>query len=277
MVVHFIRLYADKTMYLWGKILGCIFGYLIAGFWGAILGCWAGHQFDVALAKIALDKISTKTNFDYEQVFFEAIFSVMGCLAKADGRVSEKTIYGARQIMQQMGLNASQKREAIKLFTQGKQLNFDLDSILLRLWRAAQNQPSLLQHFIELQLKVIYNTDHYLSHNKQHMLDYIARRLGFSLFNNAYNQYNYRSEQTSQQRNASANKKEYLTSAYEMLGVNNNASNQEVKIAYRRLMSRYHPDKLTARGEAGLLRKATEKTQQIKEAYEQIKEARGMV
>ncbi len=264
-------------MYLWGKILGLIFGYLIAGFWGAILGCWAGHQFDVALAKIALEKGFTKANVNYERVFFEAIFSVMGCLAKADGRVSEKAIYNARQVMQQMGLNARQKREAINLFTQGKQLNFDLDSILLRLWRVAQNQPSLLQHFIELQLKVIYNTDHYLSHNKQQMLDYIARRLGFILFNNAYNQYTYSSEQTSQQSNASANKKEYLASAYEMLGVTNKASNQEVKIAYRRLMSRYHPDKLMARGEASLLKKATEKTQQIKEAYEQIKEARGIV
>ncbi|MDF2867178.1 MAG: mucZ [Gammaproteobacteria bacterium] len=268
-------------MYLWGKILGFIFGYLIAGFWGAILGCWAGHQFDIALAKMAIDKVfsDSEANYEYptQRVFFEAVFSVMGCLAKADGRVSEQAIYNARQIMQQMGLSARQKREAIILFTQGKQLNFDLDKILLKLLRAGQHQPSLLQNFLELQLKVIYNTDHYVSHNKQQILDYIARRLGFMLFNNAYNQYTYAGEQTSQQRNASANKTEHLASAYEMLGLTNNASNQEVKVAYRRLMSRYHPDKVTARGEAGLLKKATEKTQQIKEAYEQIKEARGMV
>lgn len=267
----------NEAMYWWGKILGFIFGYLIAGFWGALIGCWAGHQFDISFSKT----IHYSTNgyaYQVQNIIFEATFSVMGYLAKADGRVSEHAINQARQVMQQMGLNQKQKRQAIAFFTQGKQPDYDLDAILIKLRRAARNQSFLLQHFLELQLKVIYNSDHYLSANKQQALNYIAQHLGFMLFNTNYNQYTYADEQSYQHgRRAAANQNDNLASAYAVLGITNTASNQEVKTAYRRLMSRYHPDKVIARGETSLLKAATEKTQQIKAAYEQIKEARSMV
>ena len=55
------------------------------------------------------------------------------------------------------------------------------------------------------------------------------------------------------------------------------ASDEEVKKAYRKLMSQNHPDKLMAKGlPQDMLKVATEKTQQIQKAYEQIKAARGM-
>jgi len=42
-------------------------------------------------------------------------------------------------------------------------------------------------------------------------------------------------------------------------------------------MSQHHPDKLVAKGlPEELIKDATEKTQQIKDAYEQIKDSRGM-
>ena len=68
-----------------------------------------------------------------------------------------------------------------------------------------------------------------------------------------------------------------VSQAYEVLGVQRTASDAEVKKAYRRLMNQHHPDKLIAKGlPEEMIRIATEKTQQIKEAYEQIKENRGM-
>ena len=49
-----------------------------------------------------------------------------------------------------------------------------------------------------------------------------------------------------------------------------------MKYAYRRLMSEHHPDKLVARGlPEEMTRVATEKTQEIKVAYDRIREARG--
>jgi DnaJ like chaperone protein len=66
-----------------------------------------------------------------------------------------------------------------------------------------------------------------------------------------------------------------LREAYEILGVNQNASDATVKKAYRRLMNQHHPDKLVAKGlPEEMMRLATEKTQEIKKAYDVIKQAR---
>ena len=67
-----------------------------------------------------------------------------------------------------------------------------------------------------------------------------------------------------------------LEDAYTTLGVPPNAPDDEVKRAYRRLMSRHHPDKLAAKGlPEEMMRTATERTQQIKAAWETVKSARA--
>ena len=67
------------------------------------------------------------------------------------------------------------------------------------------------------------------------------------------------------------------SSAYTILEIDSTVSDQDVKKAYRRKMNENHPDKLTAKGlPKEMIELATEKTQQIKAAYEQIKKHRGM-
>jgi DnaJ like chaperone protein len=57
---------------------------------------------------------------------------------------------------------------------------------------------------------------------------------------------------------------------YEVLGVSRGASPEEIKAAYRRLASLYHPDKVQHLGEA-LKRLAELKFKEIQEAYEILK------
>ncbi|MCL5799257.1 MAG: DnaJ domain-containing protein [Gammaproteobacteria bacterium] len=64
--------------------------------------------------------------------------------------------------------------------------------------------------------------------------------------------------------------------AYATLGVRPEASDEEVTLAYRRLLRRHHPDKLAASGASELaLRMANERTQKIRAAYEEIRAARS--
>ncbi len=64
-------------------------------------------------------------------------------------------------------------------------------------------------------------------------------------------------------------------SAYTILGVKPNASDDEVKKAYRKLAVKYHPDKVSYLGD-DFKKTAEEKFQKINEAYEQIKKERGI-
>ncbi len=63
--------------------------------------------------------------------------------------------------------------------------------------------------------------------------------------------------------------------AYKILEIPDSASNAEVKKAYRKMVKKYHPDKIQGLGEAHL-KGANEKFQSIQSAYETIKNERGM-
>jgi len=68
-----------------------------------------------------------------------------------------------------------------------------------------------------------------------------------------------------------------LGEAYRALGVEPDASDKEVKTAYRRLMNQHHPDKLVSRGlPDSMLESAKERTREIRAAYELIRERRGI-
>lgn len=69
-----------------------------------------------------------------------------------------------------------------------------------------------------------------------------------------------------------------LEDDYKLLGIVQRATDEEVKRAYRRLMSQNHPDKLAARGASdAAIRKANDRTQQIRKAYDRIAKARKMI
>jgi DnaJ like chaperone protein len=68
-----------------------------------------------------------------------------------------------------------------------------------------------------------------------------------------------------------------LADAYQALGVRPDAADADVTLAYRRLMSQNHPDKLVANGlPQSMIEAAHERTRQILEAYELIRKHRGM-
>jgi DnaJ like chaperone protein len=64
--------------------------------------------------------------------------------------------------------------------------------------------------------------------------------------------------------------------AYKVLEVDKNATNEEIKKAYRQQALKNHPDKVAYLGEE-IRQKAQEKFQKINEAFEVVKKKRGMV
>ena len=63
--------------------------------------------------------------------------------------------------------------------------------------------------------------------------------------------------------------------AYEILGVTQSQTNQEIKSAYRKKATKYHPDKVSHLGE-DFAKFAEEKFKSVNDAYQQIKKERNI-
>ena len=62
--------------------------------------------------------------------------------------------------------------------------------------------------------------------------------------------------------------------AYSILGIEPNATDEEIKKTYKKMAIMYHPDKVAYLGE-DVQQSAKEKFQKINEAYEALKKERG--
>ncbi|ARB92226.1 co-chaperone DjlA [Legionella longbeachae] len=283
----------------WGKIIGACFGYLIAGPTGTLFGLLIGNFFDRGLSQYYSNPhwyYYSEKRKNVQKTFFEATFSIMGHLAKADGRVTEAELDIARQFMDEMRLSREQKNLAKHLFNEGKQPGFNLNEILEKLKKSCKDNRDLLRLFLDIQYRAAL-TDGF-STKKIQILDIIFSKLDFAPLHRQYRfyedfgtSYSYEQprEDEPQSREYSSSEsyssysrynyqstKTNLDYAYALLEISPNASKQEVKRAYRRLLSRNHPDKLIAQGlPQEMIKIANEKTQKIVKAYEIICSSKG--
>ncbi|MBA2652367.1 MAG: co-chaperone DjlA [Tatlockia sp.] len=278
----------------WGKLIGAFFGYLLAGPAGAFIGILIGNFID----RSTFDHYShpywryhVENREHIQHVFFEATFSVMGYIAKVDGRVSQQEIDMANTLMQDMGLTHQQKKTAQAFFNQGKAAHFDLGRVIDELKGNCSDNPELLKLFMDIQYRAA-QTDG-LTEKKIHALDTIFRSLGFAPLRDQYRYYEDFGRTTSSQQSRHQRSHNYgnnsggyqsgqqsaqntLANAYAILELNPNSNKQETKRAYRRSISRNHPDKLIAQGlPEEMIKIANEKTQKITKAYDVICEAKG--
>ncbi|MDP3312844.1 TerB family tellurite resistance protein [Lutibacter sp.] len=68
---------------------------------------------------------------------------------------------------------------------------------------------------------------------------------------------------------------ESVNNAYVILEIDKNVSNEEVKLAYRKMVKKHHPDKLQHLGDEHV-KGAEDKFKEVQKAYEQIKSERNM-
>ena len=253
----------------WGTVIGGTLGYMFGGPLGAILGAALGRNFSRGIQlNDGQPGYGAGQQERVQAAFFTATFSVMGHVAKADGRVTPDEISAARSIMDQMQLSAAQRKAAIGLFSEGKKDDFPLHDVLQQFRTECHRRRNLLQIFLEIQIATAMADGHVHADEKR-LIKRIGELLGFAatdidkLFRFTNSSRSYSSDHQT------------LPEAYKVLGVEKSASDAEVKKAYRRLMSQHHPDKLIAKGlPEEMIKLATEKTQTIKSAYEQIKESR---
>jgi DnaJ like chaperone protein len=258
-------------MQWFGKGIGGLIGAFVAGPLGSLVGVLLGHQWD---ANAAAQRDGRGSARAISQLFFEVTFEAMGQVAKVDGRVSEDEVRVARRIMQGMQLSADQIRSAIEHFTLGKSAEYPLTARLEALAGQIGDRADVARAFMQIQLQAALGAGAVAAEKRQ-LLWRLASALGVSRVELAQIEALIRGFE---QRGGAAQPTlaQSLGDAYRVLGVSAEASNGEVKTAYRRLMNQHHPDKLVARGlPESMIGVAEQKTHEVRAAYERIKTQRG--
>ncbi|KAA1152472.1 co-chaperone DjlA [Pseudoalteromonas sp. FUC4] len=287
---------------MWGKILGFCFGFMFGKIFGAILGLYLGHLFDKSL-KNNFDKAGGFSSLfsgddvnERQALFFSSCFAVMGHIAKSNGRVSEIHIKAANLFMDEMGLKGEERREAQHAFQSGKESDFSLKETVHDFKERFAKRNDLIQLFLEIQIQMAFS-DGVLAEQEKQLLAEVSKQLGISKTHFAFvlkryqAEFNFRKQQQrfNQQQQNQGQSSSYRegsghhvppnnnmdrAQALALLGLNSDATQRDIKVAYRKLMSQHHPDKLVSQGlPKHMMELAVKKSQDIQAAYEYLKKS----
>jgi len=162
----------------------------------------------------------------------------MGKLAKADGHISQVEIDYVEQFIQKLGMTTEHRTQAIAWFKKGADQAFDIEPTYKRFMSICGHTKDLKQVLL-VYLIVIALADGHFHPAEEALLTEIASHFGYDqaafkhLMDMVLNQSHFGGQQT--------NPAEALDDAYKALGVTKDSTDQEIKRAYRKLISQYHP------------------------------------
>jgi DnaJ like chaperone protein len=258
-------------MSIWGKILGGIAGFAMAGPLGGVVGATLGHAADAGALNGSSPRLPTNAaemaSFlgSKEQLFAVSVIVLSAKLAKCDGTVKRAEIDAFKQMFR---IPAGNMREVAELFDQARETHEGSEPFADKLGEAFTDNRGLLEDVLNA-LFFIARADGPLNRAEVAFLGAVHLRLGLSqeVWERA------RGGRASAQQPAGPQ----AGDPYAVLGLKENASDDEVRAKWRNLMRENHPDSLAARGvPKEFVQRATAKVAEINAAWDRIKRARKL-
>ena len=212
------------------------------------------------------------------QLFRDTMFTLLGTVSAADNNVSRTEIRYCDSVIREHGLSGEGRMRAIECFKRGMAPGFNLDLCLAPFMREYRNDYDMRLLLWGSLLRMAF-ADDLMSPGEQRVLRRIAARLQMGavfdqIFTGAGRTHSHRHRRT---RSADAAGPGALAAAHSTLGVRHSDDDATIKRAYRRLMSRYHPDKLAHKGlPPEALQAATDRAQEIQRAWDLVSQSRGI-
>ncbi|NQD95439.1 DnaJ domain-containing protein [Pseudomonas sp. CrR25] len=246
---------------LWpATLLGAAAGLALASIPGALLGGLLGQVLDRRLrlsSWAALRERLVGRSSVGDEVL---LFILLGRLAKCEGRVLPEHIQQARVEMQRLALDEAAQRRAIEAFARGKT---GRDSLRAPLHRQRARGEALLRACWRMAW-----ADGRVSQTERELIGLWGKWLKVSLAVQEALSVAYAPRRTAPTATSGG-----YQEALRLLGVAADSEPAQIKRAYRRLLSRHHPDKLAGSGASPeRVRDATEKTRELHQAYSLIRQ-----
>ncbi|HKS11747.1 MAG TPA: TerB family tellurite resistance protein [Pseudomonas sp.] len=249
-----------------GTVIGAGAGFAVASIPGALLGALLGQAMDRRLRLQGWEDMREKLGGKPALGDDEVLFVLLGRLAKSDGRVLDSHIQQARQEMRQLGMSESARLRAISAFNRGKSGKGGLGHYLRRL----RQQPHAAEGTLRACWRMVWADGRAGQHERDLLLGW-GQQLGLTRPQVQALAHEYEPRKAPQAGAALT-----YAAALRLLGVEVDTDAQRVKQAYRRLVSRHHPDKLAGSGASeARVREATERTRELHLAYALVRKRRG--
>ena len=243
-----------------GSFLGGALGFTVGGPIGAIIGVFLGS----AISSNYGEKKKKNTS---QNDFKLSLLILIATVLKADGKVTKSELQETKAFLR-ANFGEEEALEALQMLKNILEQDYDYKSICLQI-NQGLNYSSKLQ-LLQILFKI--SSADTIESSELRLLQTMATLMGISMgdfqsIQAIYSQHQHFHGQVKDTRKE-------LDLAYQILEIDKNASDEEIKKAYRRMAMKYHPDKVSALGDE-FKEIATEKFKAVKNAYELIKKEKG--
>ncbi|HHJ52903.1 MAG TPA: hypothetical protein ENJ89_06890 [Caldithrix abyssi] len=277
-------------MGFWGKALGIGFGFMVGGPLGAIIGGALGHMYDKQAEQLTgaggvrcphcghivhplpdghcpvcgleIYDHPLESSFDRQFVFYVSLASLAAKMAKADGVVTKDEVQAFDQFVRnELRLNAEERKIIARLFNEAKNSPQDYRDFARQFRQLIGHQREVLHTMVHLLFRIAMADGAFHPAEEAYIRE-VSRIFGLSQM-----EYDQIAALFIQKNDR----------AYKILGLTPQATDEQVRAAYKNLVREYHPDKLIAKGvPEDFIKIANEKMAEINNAYDQICKERGL-